>query len=128
MPSVNRLDRVNELYKRVIADMIERGNIVNTMSTLVSITEVKAAEDLRTATVFVSIYGGNNNKANAIIDHLNKFRHEIQHQLAKELQMKYTPVLKFKRDQRMAAGDNVLSIINSEREEDAKKEDDTQNE
>ncbi|MEG1979289.1 MAG: 30S ribosome-binding factor RbfA [Victivallaceae bacterium] len=126
MPSVNRLDRVNELYKRVIADMIERGNIVNTMSTLVSVTEVKAAEDLRTATVFVSIYGGTSAKANAIIDHLNKFRHEIQHQLAKELQMKYTPVLKFKHDQRMAAGDNVLSIINSPQDE--KNEDNTENE
>ena len=106
----DRIARVNELLKREIADVIEK-YALNEGGVLISITKVHASESLRTATVYVSIYGADDAKCEAIIKQLYKLKPEIQHQVSRHVILKYTPVLQFVRDTNLEDGDRVLSLI-----------------
>lgn len=111
MPLMNdRIARVNELLKREIADIIEKFSL-NANGVLVSVTKVHTSESLRNATVYVSIYGADDAKAEAILKQLFKLKSEIQHQMSRHVILKYTPVLNFVRDNNLEDGDRVLSII-----------------
>lgn len=115
---VDRLLRVNELIKREVAMLIER-DAVAPAGTLVSVTGVSTSVDLRNATVSVSIFGGKPEKVYPEVERrLNFHRVEWQRHMAKTLSFKRTPVLSFRVDDTMAAGDRVLDIIAEvEREE-----------
>ena len=106
----DRIARVNELLKREIADVIEK-YALNEGGVLISITKVHASESLRNATVYVSIYGADDAKCDAIIKQLYKLKPEIQHQVSRHVILKYTPVLQFVRDTNLEDGDRVLSLI-----------------
>ena len=106
----DRIARVNELLKREIADVIEK-YALNEGGILISITKVHASESLRNATVYVSIYGADEEKCEEIIRKLYKFKPEIQHQISRHVILKYTPVLQFVRDTNIEEGDRVLSLI-----------------
>ena len=106
----DRIARVNELLKREIADVIEK-YALNEGGVLISVTRVHASESLRNATVYVSIYGADEAKGEAIIKKLYKLKPEIQHQVARHVILKYTPVLQFVRDTNLEDGDRVLSLI-----------------
>ena len=106
----DRIARVNELLKREIADVIEK-YALNEGGVLISITKVHASESLRNATVYVSIYGADDAKCEAIIKQLYKLKPEIQHQVSRHVILKYTPVLQFVRDTNLEDGDRVLSLI-----------------
>ncbi|MBO5763300.1 MAG: 30S ribosome-binding factor RbfA [Lentisphaeria bacterium] len=107
----DRLVRVNELLKRELARTVERGEMPELSGMLVSVTQVSCSPDLRNATVRVSVFGGDGNKALRALQH---YRLELQRILAKNLAFKHTPVLMFKLDDRMAEGDRVLEILNQE--------------
>lgn len=117
MGSVDRLTRVNELLKREIAEVLERNPVRGGSSMLVSITMVKCSVDLRNATVFVSVFGGGPESGANVLKHLHHFRSDLQRKIAKDLGFKHTPVLSFKLDSRLAAGDRVLEILNDSGEE-----------
>ncbi len=108
--SVDRLTRVNELIKRELAQLAERDSIAPA-GTLVSITEVNTSVDLRNATVYVSVFGGGNAAKRTVEKQLHLYRPEWQRRMATTLAFKHTPVLCFRLDERMAAGDRVLEII-----------------
>ena len=106
----DRIARVNELLKREIADVIEKYSL-NEGGLLVSITKVHASESLRNATVYVSIFGGDDQKSEEVIKKLYKLKPEIQRQVARHVILKYTPVLQFVRDTNLEEGDRVLALI-----------------
>ena len=108
---VDRLTRVNELLKREIAEALERRRPPELAGTLVSVTEVRCSSDLRNATVKLSIYGG---EAGTALRHVRRLRADIQHGLAASLGFKHTPVLDFRIDDRLAAADRVLELLNEE--------------
>jgi ribosome-binding factor A len=106
----DRIARVNELLKREIADVIEKYSL-NEGGLLVSITKVHASESLRNATVYVSIFGADDQKSEEVIKKLYKLKPEIQRQVARHVILKYTPVLQFVRDTNLEEGDRVLALI-----------------
>ncbi|MFA6101131.1 MAG: 30S ribosome-binding factor RbfA [Victivallaceae bacterium] len=110
MSKVPRMLRVNEILKREIADTLERENIAS-HGLLVSVTEVKTAPDLHNAQVFISVFGGTEYQKLEIIKCLEKVRHHIQKAIAKDIVLKFTPVLEFKLDRRVESGDKVISLI-----------------
>ena len=109
---VDRMTRVNELLKREIANLIERG-LVESSGTLVSVTEVKTGVDLRNATVQVSIFGGTPGICHKVMRQLAERRVTFQRELARTLGFKHTPVLEFRLDERTERGDRVLELLNS---------------
>ena len=110
-PAPDRLTRVNELIKRELSDLISRYSISPSPSVLVSVTEVRTSVDLRNATVSVSVFGGDKITTHLVLDTLNSKRRDFQSDMARTLGFKHTPVLIFRIDKRVAAGDRVLAML-----------------
>ena len=110
--SVDRLVRVNELLKRVLADLLETLGYNEEQGKIISITRVDCASNLKTASVYVSILGAKNEEEEArIVRRLIERKAEIQSLMSKEVILKYTPVLHFVLDHSVADGDRVLDLL-----------------
>ena len=107
----DRLTRVNELIKREMSELITRYSIAPSPSMLVSVTEVRTSVDLRNATVSVSVFGGDKIAQRMVLDNLNAARRDFQSAMARSLGFKHTPVLAFRIDKRVAAGDRVFALL-----------------
>ncbi len=113
----DRIARVNEILKRELADILEKQHIMPD-NLLVSVVKVNCSSSLKNATVYVSIFTPGK-KTDAERDDVEKFvirelenhRALLQHLVAKNVVLKYTPVLKFTVDRNMEEGDRVLSIL-----------------
>jgi ribosome-binding factor A len=105
------MTRVNELLKREMANLIERGDFSPSNQVLVSVTAVKTSVDLRKALVFISVFGGDEEIKNEVLKKLQKNRSLLQKSMSKVITLKYTPILKFTLDDRLESGDKVLSIL-----------------
>ena len=121
MSTSARIVRVNEILKRELADLIERENPAEDPSVLVSVFEVRTTPNLRNATVCISVFGGDEHTPGKVMSNLLKKRKEIQHQVSRHLTLKYTPVLEFKIDDRLASADNVLQIIRELEQDDSER-------
>ena len=118
--SVDRLVRVNELLKRVLADLLETLGYNEEQGKIISITRVECASNLKTASVYVSILGAKNEEEEVrIVRRLIERKSEIQSLMSKEVILKYTPVLHFVLDHSVADGDRVLDLLRHMEDENA---------
>jgi ribosome-binding factor A len=108
MPNL-RHERVRELLKREIGEAVRREFHVNEAG-LISVNDVDVAGDLKSAVVFVSIFG-NATQQKRGIQLLSEHRIRIQGLVAKAVVLKYTPTLKFISDDSIVRGNKVLQII-----------------
>lgn len=104
-----RQERVRELLKRAIGEAIRREFNVNDVG-LITVNDVDCAGDLKSATVFVSIFG-NAEQQKRGISKLTENRARIQELTAKATVLKYTPVLKFTVDDSINRGNRVMAIL-----------------
>ncbi len=108
---VDRLERVNSLLKRVIAESmysVMQGDTVQ--PGLITVTDVKCGKDLRDATVRVSIFGDDALKETAI-RHLKHNAKRFQQIINREVRLKFTPRILFQLDRSLEKGDEVLAIL-----------------
>lgn len=108
---VDRLERVNSLLKRVIAEAVfsvMQGDTVQ--PGLITITDVACGKDLRDATVKVSVFGDDALKTTAI-HHLQHNAKRFQAIINREVRLKFTPRLNFQLDLSIEKGDAVLAIL-----------------
>ena len=118
--SVDRIVRINELLKRVLADLMETLGFNEEQGRIISITRVDCASNLKTAGVYVSILGAKNEEEEArIVRRLIERKAEIQSLMSKEVILKYTPVLHFVLDHSVADGDRVLDLLRHMEDENA---------
>ena len=104
----HRLERVNELIKRELGDLINRE--VTFEAALVTVQHVDVTPDLKQAHVFVSVIGSEA-EARAAMSVLHASRAVLQHLLSKRVILKYTPHLHFKLDESIERGTRVISIL-----------------
>lgn len=109
MPS-HRLQRVRELLKREIGEVIRR-EIPVAEAGLVSVNDVEPAGDLKSATVFISILGNADQQKRGLAM-LTHHRTRIQGLVGRAVILKYTPTLRFVIDDSVVRGNRVLEIIN----------------
>jgi ribosome-binding factor A len=90
--------RVGEELRHVLADVFERGDIRDPGLAGVSltVTEVRAGADLRSATVFVVPLGGGD--AEAMLSALARARPFLRRRIADEVRLKFVPDLIFRLD------------------------------
>ncbi len=81
-------------------------------SFLVTVTDVIPAKDLRSATVWVSIYGGEDNQANGLAL-LRGNSKEIRYELANRVYLKRMPSLFFKLDDSLDRADKIDKTLMS---------------
>lgn len=107
----NRLVRVNELIQHSVAGLLYRSvSDPEFNAALVTITHVVTSPDLRHARVLVSI-NAPPAKQSRMLGILKHNRGMLQHEMSREVVLKYTPHLQFELDQSLAEGDHVLGLI-----------------
>jgi ribosome-binding factor A len=104
----HRLERVNELLKRELGDLLTRE--VSFDAVLVTVQQVDITPDLKHAHVFVSIIGSDE-QAKASMAKLHENRANLQRLLSKRVVLKYTPHLHFKLDEAIERGTRVIHIL-----------------
>ena len=107
--SSHRLERVRELLKRRIGEVIRREIAIDEAG-LISVNEVAVSGDLHAATVYVSIIGTAAQVKNAPAI-LERERKRIQSLMGRAVVLKYTPQLRFVVDDSIAKGNRVLQIL-----------------
>lgn len=105
-----RIERVNELIKAEIAELLQREVSDPRLSSLVSILAVDTSPDLRNATVRVSILGSEQETEQSMAA-LRRARGFLRHELAGRLVMRQVPLLSFKLDTSIAEGSKMLEMI-----------------
>ena len=110
---VDRLERVNSLLKRVIAEAmfsVMQGDTVP--PGLITVTGVECGKDLRDANVRISVFGDDALKETAL-HHLKHNAKRFQAIINREVKLKFTPRLNFQLDLSLEKGDEVLAILNN---------------
>lgn len=110
--AINRLDRVNALLLREIADDLYR--VLQSDPEIdiagVTVTKVDCAPNMRTADVWVSIMDAEEHPT--WLRRLSKHAKEIQTMINRNMTLRFTPHLRFRLDKGIAKGDKVLDILN----------------
>ena len=104
-----RLERVRELLKREIGEIIRREIPVDEAG-LITVNDVHVSSDLHSASVYVAVLGNAQQQKKALAE-LEKHRKRIQGLVGKAVILKYTPQLRFLIDQSIEQGNKVLKII-----------------
>jgi ribosome-binding factor A len=104
-----RHQRVRELLKRQVGEVLSR-EISTTEVGLITVTDIHLADDLKSATVYISVVGdaAQQRKALAI---LTRERNRLQGLVARAVVLKYFPRLRFVLDESIERGNRVLSIL-----------------
>lgn len=111
-----RTERINDLLREEISDLLRRGVKDPRISGLVTITEVDISPDLRRAKVFVSVMGTDEEKASTFRA-LEAAAHFVQRELRKRLTIRRTPELAFFPDDSLERGARILALLQQQRED-----------
>jgi ribosome-binding factor A len=113
-----RTERVNDLIRDELSDLLLREINDPRLGGLISITRVDVSPDLANARVFVSVMGDEPEQQQAMkaLSAAGGFLHR---ELKKRLEMRKIPFLSFRLDTSIARGAEVLSLLNQVHEEDA---------
>ena len=102
---VSRTSRLNGEYQKEISEIIRmQKDRMPGLKGMVSITEVDVAPDLKTAIVYVSIYGTAETESKRSLAVLQESAGFIRHQLAQVMRMRTVPALTFRLDGSMVYG------------------------
>ena len=104
-----RLDRVNQLLKEEISILLQR-ELKDPRLGFVSVTEVEAAQDLRTAKVFVSVLGDEAQWTSSMAA-LASARGFIRNWLRQHLDLRVTPELDFRPDRSMEHAARIQALL-----------------
>ena len=105
----NRMDRVNEEFKRVISTIIDQELKNPNITGLISVTKVKTSPDLKSARIYISILGSKSKKNT--LKGLKDASGFIRTELANKVNLRYTPELIFELDETLEYGARIDSII-----------------
>ena len=111
-PSQRQL-RVGQEIKKMIAQMLEKGELRNPVlsETFITVTEVRISPDLKYATAYVMTLKGE--KLEETIDSLNESSWLFKKQIGAKLQLRYTPNLKFVEDESFKQVDKIEQLLNN---------------
>ena len=102
---VSRTSRLNGEYQKEISEIIRRmKDRTPDLKGLVSVTEADVAPDLKTAIVYVSIYGKGEAETKRSFEVLQENAGYIRHELSQVMRMRTVPALTFRMDKSMVYG------------------------
>ncbi len=102
---VSRTSRLNGEYQKEISAILRRlKDRTADVKGLISVTEVDVAPDLKTAYVYVSIYGTNEEESKLSFAALQANAGFIRHELSQVMRMRTVPALTFRLDGSMTYG------------------------
>jgi len=111
-PSQRQL-RVGELVRHAMAEIVSRGNLNDDLLSRVFITfpEVRLSPDLKIATVFVTVHDAKDEQP--VIKALASHRGEIRREIARRVNLKFAPDVRFRIDDRLDDAARIDAILRS---------------
>ena len=119
MPQTHRIEKVNELVRAEISQLLQRETKDPRLTGYISINSVDTTPDLRHAKVMVSCLC-EEEKKKEILDALHSASGFFRTELAKNLKMRRVPELHFVWDSSIERGANLLAYIDKVIEEEKK--------
>jgi ribosome-binding factor A len=109
-PSQRQL-RVGELIRRRLSDVLMKGDVHDPDLNRLSLTvgEVRTSPDLKVATAFVLPLGGRDREE--ALELLDRNRGELRRQVAKGLELKFAPELRFRIDESFDRMDETRRLL-----------------
>ena len=110
MPPNRRIDRINELLRSEIAELISREIKDPRLAGLISVTEVDTTTDLRHAKVFVSVFGTEEERASSLAA-LRSATGFLRREVAQRVTFRHMPELEFHLDSSIEQGDKIMRLL-----------------
>ena len=110
--TTDRMRRVNEAVREVLSTRIAEG-LKDPRIGFVTVTSVDTSPDLRQASVYVSVLGGDSEREETLAG-LSSAHGVLQHAIAHELRMKRTPTLQFVFDESIDRGMRITELLGEE--------------
>ena len=109
----HRIERVGELIRHAMSEIIARGEIVDEALDRrpVTVTSVRMSPDLKVATVSVMPLGGE--QSGATIEALERHKKELRALVARRVNLKFAPALRFSLDWTFAAQARIDALLKS---------------
>jgi ribosome-binding factor A len=116
-PTYKRSARIGDQMKEEIADILMR-KIKDPRIGFVTVTDVSVSDDLRNATVYVSVYGKSQKETLAGIESASSF---IRSELGRRMRVKFVPELIFRYDDAAERGAHIMELLHDIEERDGGK-------
>jgi len=110
--SGDRMRRINEVLREVVGAAIS-SDLSDPRIGFVTVTSVETSPDLRTAKVFVSVLGSDEDRE-ATLSGLRSSHGVLQTRIAAETRMKRTPTLTFHYDNTIEQGVRISQLLDQE--------------
>ena len=111
-----RTQKVGGLIRDYLSDPLRR--IGSEMSAgLITVTSVRVSDDLKIATVYLSVYGGKASSAK-VLERIKDEKGRIRHSIAGKLNLRHAPDLRFFLDDTLDAMDSIQSLMDKVKLED----------
>jgi ribosome-binding factor A len=109
-PSQRQL-RVGEIVRHALADILSRGEIADPDldGVVITVPEVRMSPDLKNATALVMPLGGRNTKK--VMAGLERSREWLRGQIARRVNLKFAPDIRFQLDTRYDDDDAVTTLL-----------------
>ena len=105
-----RMDRVNSALRQEISSIISTVLKDPKLASIVSVMDVNTTKDLRSAKVYISVYGDTDSKRTTI-KALNNASGFISKNISNKLKIRSTPALKFRIDNSISDGSLLTQKI-----------------
>jgi ribosome-binding factor A len=109
MKQYRRSERVRSQMLRDVQSLLEPECAAN-LNAMVTFTDVKVSDDLRYATIYYSVLGGDDAKKKAS-EYLGRERPRIQSRMGRLLSIRHTPEIKFKFDPTIERGIRIQKLL-----------------
>ncbi len=109
-----RQQRVAELVRHALAEVLSRGDLQDEVLTrhVITIPEVRMSPDLKLATAYVMPLGGKDE--DAVIKALEKNKKVLRQEVARRVNLKFAPELRFRRDESFDEAARIDALLRSE--------------
>lgn len=105
--------RIGEVIRRALSGILQRSEIHDPAfdGVVITIPEVRMSPDLKNATVFVVPLGGTGGEE--ILEAFERNRRYLRGVVAKEVNLRFAPELRFRLDQSFDEGDRIDALLRS---------------
>jgi ribosome-binding factor A len=110
MTMAHRIERVNNLIRQEVSELLRRQVKDPRLGSFVTVTEVSTSPDLRFAKVFVSHIASDEEKQETLSG-LAAASGFLRNELAKRLELRRIPELRFQWDDSIERGAHLLTLI-----------------
>lgn len=105
-----RVRKLQEFIKQEVSNMLMRG-LKDPRIGFVTVTDVEVTGDLRQATIYVSLFGSDEEKK-ASLQALKHAAGHVRSELGKVLRLRYTPEIAFANDTSLDYSMHIESLLN----------------